>query len=94
MFGNDKTGMLRWALCALLCVVLVDTMLAQTSTEKLNQRMDELGKVVYQNPVAVKSELMDIFNNRSGIPDSTMGEVFLNWSIALGMTNDNGQRKN
>jgi len=87
MIGNDKPGMLRWALCALLCVVLVDTMLAQTSTEKLNQRMDELGKVVYQNPVAVKSELMDIFNNRSGIPDSTMGEVFLNWSIALGMTN-------
>jgi hypothetical protein len=44
MFGNDKTGMLRWTLCALLCVLLVDTMLAQTSTEKLNQRMDELGK--------------------------------------------------
>jgi len=62
-------------------------MVAQTSTEKLNQRMDELGKVVYQNPVAVKSELMGIFMNRSGIPDSTMGEVFLNWSIALGMTN-------
>ena len=48
---------------------------------------DWLGQVVYQNPVAVKSELMDIVKNRSGIPDSTMGEVFLNWSIALGMTN-------
>lgn len=79
--------MLSCTLCALLCMVLVETMLAQTSTEKLNQRMDELGKVGYQNPVAVKSELMGIFKNRSGIPDSTMGEVFLNWSIALGMTN-------
>lgn len=79
--------MLRWALCLLLCVVLVETMVAQTSIEKLNQRMEELGQVVYQNPVAVKSELMDIVKNRSGIPDSTMGEVFLNWSIALGMTN-------
>ena len=79
--------MLRCTLCVLLCMVLVETMLAQTSTEKLNQRMDELGKVGYQNPVAVKSELMGIFKNRSGIPDSTMGEVFLNWSIALGMTN-------
>ena len=68
-------------------MALVETMLAQTSTEKLNQRMDELGKVGYQNPVAVKSELMGIVMNRSGIPDSTMGEVFLNWSIALGMTN-------
>jgi tetratricopeptide (TPR) repeat protein len=87
MIGNDKTGMLRWALCLLLCVVLVETMVAQTSIEKLNQRMEELGQVVYQNPVAVKSELMDIVKNRSGIPDSTMGEVFLNWSIALGMTN-------
>ena len=79
--------MLRCTLCVLLCMVLVETMLAQTSTEKLNQRMDELGKVGYQNPVAVKSELMGIFKNRSVIPDSTMGEVFLNWSIALGMTN-------
>ena len=87
MIGNAKMGMLRWTLCPLLCVVLVETMVAQTSTEKLNQRMDELAKVVYQNPVAVKSELMGIVMNRSGIPDSTMGEVFLNWSIALGMTN-------
>lgn len=87
MIGNAKMAILRWTLCPLLCVVLVETMVAQTSTEKLNQRMDELGKVVYQNPVAVKSELMGIVMNRSGIPDSTMGEVFLNWSIALGMTN-------
>ena len=87
MIGNVKTGKLRCTLCALLCIVLVKPMVAQTSTEKLNQRMDELGKVVYQNPVAVKSELMGIVMNRSGIPDSTMGEVFLNWSIALGMTN-------
>ncbi len=87
MIGNAKMGMLRWTLCPLLCVVLVETMVAQTSIEKLNQRMDELAKVVYQNPVAVKSELMGIVMNRSGIPDSTMGEVFLNWSIALGMTN-------
>ncbi len=87
MIGNAKMAILRWTLCPLLCVVLVETMVAQTSIEKLNQRMDELAKVVYQNPVAVKSELMGIVMNRSGIPDSTMGEVFLNWSIALGMTN-------
>ena len=68
-------------------MVLVETMVAQASIEKLNQRMDELGQVVYQNPVGVKAELMDIFKNRSGIPDSIMGEVFLNWSVALGMTN-------
>ena len=63
--------MMRCTLCALLCMALVETMLAQTSTEKLNQRMDELGKVGYQNPVAVKSERKGIVMNRSGIPDST-----------------------
>ena len=52
-------------------MVLVETMLAQTSTEKRNQRMDELGKVGYQNPVAVKSERKGIVMNCSGIPDST-----------------------
>ncbi len=63
--------MLSCTLCALLCMVLVETMVAQTSIEKLNQRMDELGQVVYQNPVAVKSERKGIVMNRSGIPDST-----------------------
>ncbi|MFM9027886.1 MAG: hypothetical protein ACKOQ6_07800 [Bacteroidota bacterium] len=71
----------------MMCIGICGHIHAQIKPEKLKRRLAEIENEVYQNPVAIKSELLGFLKQKSTIPDSTLGEIHLYLCISLGMTN-------
>ncbi|MFM9055679.1 MAG: tetratricopeptide repeat protein, partial [Bacteroidota bacterium] len=71
----------------ILSVGIQGIIYAQVTPEKIDQRLQKIEQEVYQNPVAIKSELLGYLKQKSAIPDSTLGEIHLYLCITLGMTN-------
>jgi tetratricopeptide (TPR) repeat protein len=60
---------------------------AQSSGEQIEKKLEAIVKVMYQNPVAAKPELLKLLQRKDGVPDSTIAKVYMNLSTVLGMTN-------
>ena len=60
---------------------------AQSSGEQVEKKLEAIVKILYQNPVAAKPELLKLLQRKGGVPDSTIAKVYMNLSTVLGMTN-------
>ncbi|MFM9008136.1 MAG: hypothetical protein ACKORE_06130 [Bacteroidota bacterium] len=87
MSNSTKNRMIGQLILFILCVGIQGITYAQVTPEKIDQRLQKIEQEVYQNPVAIKSELLGYLKQKSAIPDSTLGEIHLYLCITLGMTN-------
>ena len=86
MSNSTKNRMIGQLILFILSVGLQGIIYAQVTPE-IDQRLQKIEQEVYQNPVAIKSELLGYLKQKSAIPDSTLGEIHLYLCITLGMTN-------
>lgn len=70
-----------------ICLIVHGQLYSQHSTERVNKRLEVIENELYKNPIAAKSELLGILKAKTGIPDTTLGEVYHWLSTTLGMTN-------
>lgn len=69
------------------CLFLHGSGHAQTKAERVSKRLEVIENELYNDPTTTKSELLGILKEKSGIPDTTLGEVYLWLATTLGMTN-------
>lgn len=70
----------------LLASIFGNSAIAQSSEEAINRRVQDIASTIKQNPASGKEALLLIWNNNSDLPDSILGTIFMNLSLAFGVS--------